>query len=293
MAVTRVHSSDCQVFVPDFFNNLRERLPLVQSLSISTSKDVTDLQPLGQFCYTDKILNSNQTTELSLDHLISTGVSGVNPFYKFQEQQEGFLSVSTTRFKVKDNAGESLISGAYLNSYNLNGAVGDVVGGSLGYEADTITFNAENTLTDADESDDNLSQYNVFRPRNISIATTAGLASEGIESSALNIQSFALSVNINRESKNRIGSRIPALRYPVLPAEGSLSFSVIKNQVTGINLSNLVLEKGTIEIDLRDDEDNSVMNFTTSGCSLMDVSESFALDGNATLDFSYDFSIKK
>jgi hypothetical protein len=292
MAVTRVHSSDCQVFVPDVFGNINERLPLVQSLSISTSKDVTNLQPLGQFGYTDRILNANQTTELSLDHLISTGVSGINPFYEFQEQQEGFLSVSPTRFKIKDNAGESLISGAYLNSYNLNGSVGEVVKGSMSYEADTITFNAENTLTDADESDDSLSQYNVFRPRNISITTTAGLASEGIESSALNIQSFDLSASVGREAKNRVGSRIPAFRYPTLPAEGSLDFSIIKNQVTGINLSNLVLEKGTIEIDLRDGEDNSVMNFTTSGCSLVDVSESFTLDANATLDFSYVFSIQ-
>ena len=293
MAVTRVHSSNCQVFVPDFFNNLRERLPLVQSLSISTSKDATELQPLGYLCYTDRILNSAQTTSLSFDHLISTGVSGINPFYEFQEQEEGFLSVSTTRFKIKDNAGESLISGAYLNSYDLNGAVGEVVKGSMSYEADTITFNAANVLTDADQSTDELANYNVFRPRNISVTTTAGLASEGIESSALNIQNFNLSVSVGRDAKNRVGSRIPSFRYPTLPANGSLSFSVIKNQVTGIDMSNLVLEEGTIEIDLQDNDNNSIMNFTTSGCSLKSMTQSLQLDDNATIDFDYDFSIKK
>ena len=60
MAVTRVHSSDSQLFVNDIFGVETHRLPLLQSLTISTSKDVTDLQSLGEYYITDKILNSNQ-----------------------------------------------------------------------------------------------------------------------------------------------------------------------------------------------------------------------------------------
>ena len=62
--------------------------------------------------------------------------------------------------------------------------------------------------------------------------------------------------------------------------------------MTGINLASLVLETGTIKIDLQDAQKNSVMDFITSGCSLTSVGESNDLDGNTTINFSYTFSIK-
>ena len=81
--------------------------------------------------------------------------------------------------------------------------------------------------------------------------------------------------------------------FPILSKyEVVQNFSVIKNQVTGINMTNLVLDKGTITIDLQDNEGASTMDFVTSGCSLESVSESLGIDGNVTMDFSYIFSIQ-
>tara|TARA_R110002020_G_scaffold158318_4_gene341484 strand:- start:5985 stop:6890 length:906 start_codon:yes stop_codon:yes gene_type:complete len=300
MAVTRVHSSDSQVFVNDIFGFETHRLPLLQSLTISTEKDVTDLQALGEYHTSNRILNSNQITNVELSHLVSTGVSGFYPsssdgypFYTLQDQARRLLSTENYKFMASDNAGQTLITGAYPVSYELKGAVGEVVNATTKYDADTVTFNSDHPLTSADDFPaDSLANLQVFRPRNISIATTDGLESEAMDSASLNIQDFSLSANVSREPKTRIGSRIPSFRYPVLPANGSLSFSVIKNQVTGINMANLVLDKGTITIDLQDNEGNSMMDFVTSGCSLTSVSESLAIDGNATMDFSYVFSIQ-
>ena len=293
MAVTRVHSSDSQVFVND------QRIPLIQSLNISTNKDVTPLRELGEYHVVDRILNSNQTTELSINTIISTGASGVDPFYTFQEQEAGFLSTTNFDFKAKDNAGESLISGAYLTAYTLDGSVGEIVKGATTYEADTITFNTGNFLTDADRTTDAINNFNVFRPEDIVITTTtknifgdALPTNEGVSSSGLYIQNFSLNVGVSRDSINRIGTRIPQFRYPTLPAEGNLNFSVIKNQATGIDLSALVLDSGTIKIDLKDNAKNSIMSFSTSGCSLLSLAESLEEGGNATLDFSYNFSIQ-
>ena len=304
MAVTRVHSSDSQVFVSgDSAGPLKgspKRLATIQSLDISTDKDFTELQELGQLCYTNRILNSNQTTNVSLDIILTTGMSGIDPFYTFQEQQSGFLSTGTFGFRAADNAGESLISGAYLNSYNLSASVGEIVRGTISYEADTITFNADNPLTADEASEDVLSDFNVFQPADMIISTSGHdifnndiNTNEGVSSSGLYIQSFSIDVSVGREAKNRIGSRIPSFRYPTLPANGDLSVSVIKNQVTGLDLSSLVLETGHIKIDLQDDEGNSIMDFIASGCSLTSLAESTSLDDNTTIDFSYTFSIKK
>ena len=299
MAVTRVHSSDSQLFVNDVFGFETHRLPLLQSLTISTDKDVTDLQSLGEYYITDKILNSNQTTAVELTHLVSTGVSGSYPsatngypFYALQDQARRLLSTESYKFMAKDNAGETLITGAYPVSYNLECRVGDVVSATTSYDADTVTFNTD-ALTSADEfPHETLETLPVFQPSKIAITTPDGLETEAMSSASLNIQNFTLSASVDRQPKTRVGSRIPTFRYPVLPANGSLNFSVVKNQVTGINMSNLVLEKGTIKIDLQDEAGVSRMNFLSSGCSLESVTESLNIDGNATMDFSYSFPIQ-
>tara|TARA_R110002020_G_scaffold92416_4_gene223760 strand:+ start:4425 stop:5156 length:732 start_codon:yes stop_codon:yes gene_type:complete len=242
---------------------------------------------------------------MELSHLVSTGVSGFSlddggyPFYALQDQARRLLSIESYKFMARDNAGQTLISGAYPVSYELRGSVGDVVSATTKYDADTVTFNADHPLDSTDDfPQDLLANLPVFRPQNISITTNNTpfvrdkLPTEAMDSASLNIQDFTLSATVSREPKTRIGSRIPSFRYPTLPANGTLNFSVIKNQVTGINMANLVLDKGAITIDLQDNEGNSTMDFVTSGCSLESVSESLGIEGNETMDFSYIFSIQ-
>ena len=69
------------------------------------------------------------------------------------------------------------------------------------------------------------------------------------------------------------------------------SFNIIKNAVTGIDISKLVCDTGIIKIDLKDDANNSMFDFTTSGCCLESVEESNTLDDNTTVSFSYYFPI--
>ena len=299
MAVTRVHSSDSQLFVNDIFGIETHRLPLLQSLTISTDKDFTTLQPLGEYYITDRILNSNQTTSVELTHLVSTGVSGFYPsttngypFYALQDQARRLLSIESYKFMAKDNAGETLITGAYPVSYTLKGSVGDVVSATTNYDADTVTFNTDALTSDDDFPHETLDALAVFEPSKIAVTTPDGLETEAMSSASLNIQDFKLSATVSRKPKTRVGSRIPSFRYPQLPANGKLDFSVIKNQVTGINMTNLVLDKGTIKIDLQDEAGVSRMDFVASGCSLESVSESLGIGDNATMDFSYTFSIQ-
>ena len=306
MSVYRVHSSDSQVFVSGNGRTEPQRLAMIQSLNVSSSKDFTDLMELGEHHVVNRILNSNQTTSIDMDMVLSTGISGIDPFYTFQEQESGFLSTGSYDFRLSDNVGESVVSGAYLTNYELRGAVGGVVEGSIGYEADSITFSSDRALTQSDASSDGGAYLSgIFQPASIKV-TASGQdffsnptrMNEGVETKigdtrGVYIQNFSVSVGISRTSVSRLGSRTPRFRYPDLPANGTVNFSVIKNQATGLDLSSLVLETGNIKIDLRDEEEQTIMSFPTSGCSLISISESKGLDENAKLDFSYTFSVRK
>ena len=284
MAVERVHSSDTQLFVND------QRVPAVESLSFSSSKDVTNIQVLGASNVTERMLNANQTTSLDVGIYLTTGNTGQSPFYGPQQMQSGFLNTGKFDFKVKDNAGVPPISGGALTAYSLNGAVGELVKGSASYEGDGAIFTSVGALTDVAGSTDAFGGF--FQPEHIQITTTTN-GDEGIESSSLNIQDFSLSVDIGRKAVTRLGERVPLLRFPEAPSNGTLNFNVVKNQVTGLNLSSLVCESGVIKIDLKDDSDTSVMDFVTSGCCLESVDESPSLDDNTTISFSYYFPIIK
>ena len=284
MAIERVHSSDTQVFVNG------ERIPAINSLSISSSKGVTDIPRLGVSYISDRILNSNQSSQLSIGILLTTGATGIDPFYNYQQRGSGFLSTGKFDFQIKDRAGVTTISGASLTSYSLNGSVGDLVKGDSSYEGDGAIATSVGALTYSDHTNDSFGGF--FRPKDIEISTTSN-SKEGISSSALNIQDFTLSVGLQRTPVTRLGTRTPLFRYPTLPAQGSLSFNMVKNQVTGMDISSLVCESGVITIDLKDNDGGSVMDFTTSGCCLESVDESTDLDDNTTIGFSYYFPILK
>ena len=86
MPLDRVHSSETQLFYTGI------RVPAVQSIEFSTEKNSTDLTPLGNLSYQDRILNSNQTTNFSYSILITTGSEALDPFYTFQEHHQMLVS---------------------------------------------------------------------------------------------------------------------------------------------------------------------------------------------------------
>jgi hypothetical protein len=271
MALDRVHSSETQLFYTGV------RIPAIQSINFSTEKQTTDIRPLGRLSYGERILNSNQTVSFSYSNLITTGASGQDPFYNYQLSDSGFINITSYGFNIKDFAGQNTITGAYLSSYSLKGSVGSFVEGESSYVGEVVSFD-------------------IFQPRDISIVTSGSISTDGVESIStanLSIQSFDISVATSRQPVNRLGSRTPDFRYPSLPIDGALNVSFLKTSVTGIDMSPLVLDTGTITVELKDDAEDTIMRFINSGCSLKSVSESIDLDGNNLINFSYVICIKK
>ena len=278
----RIHSSDVQLFVDD------QRIPSVTSLSISSPKSVVDIQRLGASHSVDRILTSNQSTTLTYDVNLTTGATGIDPIYSYQHMKSGFLSTGFFEFKTKDTVGVTTISGASLTSYSINGSVGAIVKGSSSYEGDGAIFTEAGALIS--ESNDIFDGF--FRPEDIEITSSTN-GDEGLDSASLNIQDFSISVSLQKTPVTRLGTRVPQYRYPQMPAQGSLNFNVLKTDVTGINISSLVCESGVITIDLKGRDNESILDFTTSGCCLESVEESTSLDDNTSVSFSYYFPIIK
>ena len=78
-----------------------------------------------------------------------------------------------------------------------------------------------------------------------------------------------------------------------MPIDGDFNISFLKNSVTGIDLSSLVVDTGTMSLDLKSDDGLTRMSYTLKQCSLKSVSESTDLDGNNSINFSYTFCVKK
>jgi hypothetical protein len=282
MGINRVHSSDTQLFVDG------QRIPAVQSLTFTSEKNQNRLARLGVAHLTETILGPNQATTIDYSILLTTGATGIDPFYSYQQMQSGFLSTGSFKFEKKDVAGVSTVSGATLTSYSVAGAVGSLAKGDSSYRGDGEIFTSAGALTT--ESTDEFGGF--FAPQDITVSTEVGAAGkEGVSSDELHIQDFSISVSIDKEPITRLGTRVPITRYPSTENAGSLQFNMVKNKVTGLDISALVCETGVIKIDLKDDDGNSVMDFVTSGCCLESVDESTALDDNTMISFSYYFPI--
>jgi hypothetical protein len=282
MAINRVHSSDTQLFVDG------QRIPAVDSLGLNSSKATESLSRLGTMNMVERILLPNQETELNYSINLTTGATGIDPFYSYQQMQSGFLSTGSFKFEIKDTVGVTTLSGATLTSYSVDGSVGGLAKGTSSYVGDGAIFTSAGALTT--ESTDEFGGF--FAPQNITVSTDGAAAGkEGVDSDELHIQDFSISVGLSKRPITRLGTRVPLFRYAETPLEGSLDFNLIKNKVTGLDISALVCESGVIIIDLKDDEGSSVMNFTTSGCCLESVDESTSLDDNTTIKFSYYFPI--
>jgi hypothetical protein len=283
MSVIRVHSSDTQVFVEDV------RISGVQSISFETSKQVNEIRTLGNQEVTDRVLAANQTTNFSMDYHVIEGENAFDPFFSFTGTA-GFndlISVDKFNIKVKDNAGENEIEGAYLSSYSLNISVGEIPSVSVSYEADSISYDPDNAITSS-HSD----SYSVYKPSEISVSTTKTDPpyTPELQTENFAIQNASLSFSIPRTTTTRVGKRVPERRYPTFPINGEISFSVIKNQVTGLDMSSLILSKDKINLTLDKNSGNTIL-FSIDDCSLISAAESTDLDGNSSIDFNYNFAL--
>ena len=284
-SATRVHSHESQVYIDSTL------IRGVQSFSYENPKNVQELRKLGSYKQEDYILTADQPVDTSIDfivndHVLDTILDASNDAIYLK-----FLSSDESTLKLKDATAETTFSKANLTNFSFDCSVGGLIRGNYGFQCDSLSVDSSESYEDADI---NSSKISVFRPQDITLTTTLA---EGKNSTDFPIQSVSLSVGIERRATIRVGERGAKRRYPVLPAQGSLQISIIKNNVEDtLDLSNLVAEKGNFtflitETELGAASANPNLNLVVHDCFLQSTSHSHDLDGNATLDFSYSFPI--
>ena len=278
-SATRVHSHESQVYIDSTL------IRGVQSFSYENPKNVQELRKLGSYKQEDYILTADQPVDTSIDFIVNDHVLGRTGNYL------KFLSSDESTLKLKDATAETTFSKANLTNFSFDCSVGDLVRGNYGFQCDSLSVSSSDELGDSDLDS---SEFNIFRPQDITLTTTLA---EGKNSTDFPIQSISLSVGIERRATTRVGERGAKRRYPVLPAQGSLQISIIKNNVEDtLDLSSLVAEKGNFtfviaETALGGASTNPNLNLVVHNCFLKSTSHSHDLDGNATLNFSYSFPI--
>jgi len=281
------HSAYTQVFCKNATSSSHPSiLDGIQNLSFDTSKDFTELTQLGKFGTQDRILNSNQTTNLNIDFILDDQKSN-DPFFK--NTDDGFLSTEKFNFTIKDLIGTTTINGAYLTDYSLKFSTKEPAVGKLKYEADEITY-SESQAISLTQSISASNFGDALRPSKIFLKSIS--YDEGVSTDTFIIQSIDISVGMERTPITRIGSRTPQYRYPNPNVNGTIDVSILKNQLKEIDLSSLVLDKGSLKIELNTSDEANFSEYLFSNCSLLSVSEDTPLDGNTEINFSYSFNVK-
>lgn len=274
MQVFRIHSSDTQIFING------NRLKGVSDFSFSKNRETLDLRGLQSLEVDNRINQTIDSTEANLNWVLGNGIN--DPF--FDIGISGVASIEKFLIEAKDTVGTNILSGAYLNSYEVSAAVGDLVNGSISYEVDSHSWNT-GKLTYSDQTED----FNQpFLPKSI-VVLPSGIEC-GVSSSGMSIQSLNFTIPITRKIVKKIGSGIPKARYPEFPIIGDLSFSVLKNTLTGMS-GAVVLDKGSMIISMSDCSHNGQKTYSFENCNLISFSENLDLEGNSIIDFNYKFSI--
>ena len=273
MPVDRVTHADSRIYINDVL------LTGVSECSIETSRDFEDLRSIKRYEVTDRILKSDQTPKATISWII--GEKSTDPFFNFQKS--GILSVENFNIKKKDIVGLNEIKSGFLTSYSVDASVGSPITAQLEYEGTDYSFTSSEKLTIGNQTSD---YYNLFLPSKINISTNF---QEG-KAFSLPVQSFKISVSVPRTPLKRVGEMKPKYRIPTLPAEASVDFSVIKSDVTGIDFSKILLEKGDFTFSMSSCN-NVQKTYLLKNCSLSSISESLDLDGSTTIDFNYVSSI--
>lgn len=269
MSFERVSYGDSRVYINDV------QLKGISSCSIDTTREVENLRSLVHYETTDRIIKSDQKPEITISWIL--GEESSDPFFDFQSS--GILSVESFNIKKKDIAGVQEVKSGFLTSYSVNAAVGDLITAEAQYEGVGFSFTESGKLTLGVQTSDS---YKSFLPSKIQLSATF---QEG-DIFAFPIQSFQITVPIPRQTLKRLGEHAPQYRIPTLPTEATVSFSAIKTDITGLDFSKIVLEKGDFSFDLRSCDDVG-RTYSLANCSLLGISESIDLDGNATIDFNY------
>lgn len=205
-------------------------LDRIQSVGVSYQKPTTSISVLGRFKPLDDRPVVNYTpVSLSFDFIKSSktvesnigliNVNGVGLNLANSESVNGYglrnfeIGMSSTRQSTHSN--KIVISSGALNSYSIQGSVGEPARGSCSFECFDWTNESDNTTKTSQNYSGEL-----VKPEDTFIS---GIQFEGFGVSGLMVQSFNLGLSVGRSASFRLGKKYP--ERPVTSVSASLQIN--------------------------------------------------------------------
>ena len=143
-----------------------------------------------------------------------------------------------------------IIPNGFLTSYSWTGAIGDVPSASVNLESTEMKVADVGTVVAPETSNNPV----VLRPGNVTFRsapnTTTGLSDSNLDLpvmgfDGIHVQSFTVSVDIPRESIQRMGDRYEFDRVITFPIQATMSIEAIISEQAASNISDIVGDQGT------------------------------------------------
>ena len=251
----------------------------VQSINYSFTVPRTDVNQYGQLGQIERIITEVPTVSMDFTYhlngtvnetiLLGSGANGSQGGFmkqlndpstnKYSQNFTVNLASEGTDYNNSVNHAKTqamVIPEGHITSYAFNGAVGDVPSATVNLESTKMMVDS-NTANSTAVAPENSTNPVVLRPGNVSFfALPAKDNASGISSNDpssissqvlptmgfgnIHVQSFAVSVDIPRESIQRMGDRFEYARVITFPIQATMSIEAIVSSQTASKLEDIV-----------------------------------------------------
>jgi hypothetical protein len=257
----------------------------VNALDFSTERSYEGIVVLGGLSQKFRVQNAPIESTITLGWILGEGSS--DPF--FDLQTSGIMSVEKLpQFRIRDELGALIFSRHFLTEYSISCGVGQLIEGNATFVGIPPTRDENNPLTPQDQTNH---RYAPSIPAKVFIS---GFGPDSDDLSVMPIQSFDLSFSIEREPRKHLGQTIYDVYRPILPINGKIDVSILKNQDLSNHLNpfdiDAVLPTNEIHLSIGGC-DGEHYEYIVEQASLVSLSEGISLDGDAIYSAQYEFSI--
>jgi len=296
----------------------------VQSVNYSFTVPRTDVNQYGQLGQIERVITEVPTVSMDFSyhlagttnetHLLGNGATGAN-FGFLKDLNNTGSSYYQQNFKVgladegvDYNSGLAnsnkglIIPNGFITSYSWTGAVGDVPSASVNLESTEMNVADVGTVVSPETSSNPV----VLRPGNVTFrsapTTTTGLSDANNDLpvmgfDGIHVQSFTVSVDIPRESIQRMGDRYEFARVITFPIQATMSIEAIISEQAASNISDIVGDQNTqapdpgFDIDIHCNKASTGVNglnlrFKNAKIEGHSISSSIGANKSITLDYA-------
>lgn len=314
-----------------------KQLTRVQSFDEDFSRNFTDVNQYGNLAAIDRVEVEAPTVSSSLSYYptdgsnekyigltVTTGsqtpvscLSGI--LNKTTDEKNYFLLIADegndAAGYVGARSGVIGVGNAFITSYSVEGAVGDIPTASVDLEALNVrvysningsspvpAINAVNgqPITGAffrlpaAVTNDNSSQVTALQPGDITL-NIDGLT--GVNIDDLKVQSFSLNFDLGRTPLQKLGNRFAFSREIDFPVQATLSIEAILGDLQDGNLADMICQTGTFDLSviMRKPACGALgtpsLAYTMKGAKVNSQSVSTSIGDNATFSAEYQVQI--